>query len=247
MAHILIIIGGATLVIGMLIAIRTMKPMYFNVISGLIILVGTLFGLFGKQLQDKNSSEKSDKIIGLQNDLIKSGQEVKNLYKELSIAQQEVINYQKGGDSFCYVIIYPITNDGYPTPNSTIANVMLVTQGKFPLYNLQVTIHWQPFMELSEFLAESNMHKGFRDLNNNTWEVPVISEASESMTRYIARVPWKENGAYTIHFNARNGRWRQTFKVKRQPEGSCKTYYKVTDGIGYDGKILIEKPYDPIQ
>jgi hypothetical protein len=37
--------------------------MYFNVIAGLIILLGSFFGLFGKQLQDKSSSEKSDKIL----------------------------------------------------------------------------------------------------------------------------------------------------------------------------------------
>jgi hypothetical protein len=59
----LICIGGLLLIVGMTVALRTVKPMYVNIISGLIILTGTFFGLFGKQLQDKNSSEKSDKIL----------------------------------------------------------------------------------------------------------------------------------------------------------------------------------------
>mgnify|MGYP001338065090 CR=1 FL=1 len=63
MAIPLIIIGALILIIGMILALKNIKPMYLNVIAGLIILIGTFFGLFGKQLQDQSSSEKSDKIL----------------------------------------------------------------------------------------------------------------------------------------------------------------------------------------
>jgi hypothetical protein len=63
MAISLIIIGSLLLVTGLILGLRSIKPMYFNVIAGLIILLGSFFGLFGKQLQDKSSSEKSDKIL----------------------------------------------------------------------------------------------------------------------------------------------------------------------------------------
>lgn len=63
MAITLIILGAVLLIVGLIISLRSIKPMYLNVISGLIIIIGTFFGLFGKQLQDKSSSEKSDKIL----------------------------------------------------------------------------------------------------------------------------------------------------------------------------------------
>ncbi len=62
-ALILIIVGGFILILGMTLALKSMKPMYVNVIAGLIILIGSFFGLFGKQLQDQSSSEKTDKIL----------------------------------------------------------------------------------------------------------------------------------------------------------------------------------------
>lgn len=63
MAILLLISGSIGLIIGLTLALKTIKPMYFNVLAGVIILIGSFFGLFGKQLQDKNSSEKSDKIL----------------------------------------------------------------------------------------------------------------------------------------------------------------------------------------
>lgn len=62
-ALILIILGVISLVIGMTLGLKSIKPVNFNVIAGVIIVIGTFFGLFGKQLQDKSSSEKSDKIL----------------------------------------------------------------------------------------------------------------------------------------------------------------------------------------
>ncbi|MDP1795765.1 MAG: hypothetical protein Q8K53_00470 [Daejeonella sp.] len=59
----LIIIGTVIMVIGMTLALKSIKPIYVNLIAGLIIIIGTLFGLFGKQTQDESSSAKSDKIL----------------------------------------------------------------------------------------------------------------------------------------------------------------------------------------
>ncbi len=63
MAITLIISGSILLIVGLTLSLKSIKPMYLNVIAGLIIIIGTFFGLFGKQLQDKSSSEKSDKIL----------------------------------------------------------------------------------------------------------------------------------------------------------------------------------------
>lgn len=59
----LIIFSLILLICGLILGQKQIKPVHMNVISGIVIVVGTLFGLFGKQLQDLNSSEKSDNIL----------------------------------------------------------------------------------------------------------------------------------------------------------------------------------------
>jgi DNA-binding FrmR family transcriptional regulator len=49
--------------IGLYMALNEFKPIVFNILSGFVILLGTGFGLFGKYIQDKSSSQKSDKIL----------------------------------------------------------------------------------------------------------------------------------------------------------------------------------------
>jgi len=76
MAITLIIIGALLLILGMTLGLKSIKPMYFNVVAGIIIVIGTFFGLFGKQLQDKSSSEKSDKILS---NTVETSDQVKSL------------------------------------------------------------------------------------------------------------------------------------------------------------------------
>jgi len=59
----LIVFGLIFLVFGLFSGLKQIKPVHLNVISGIVIIVGTFFGLFGKQLQDLSSSEKSDTIL----------------------------------------------------------------------------------------------------------------------------------------------------------------------------------------
>lgn len=63
MIYILIVLGSLILALGLYLALKELKPIVFNVMAGFVILLGTGFGLFGKYLQDKNSSQKSDKIL----------------------------------------------------------------------------------------------------------------------------------------------------------------------------------------
>ena len=83
MAIVFTILGSFLLIAGLTFALRSIKPMYFNVIAGIIILIGSFFGLFGKQLQDKSSSEKSDKIL-------KSSESTEQKVGELRIQNAEL-------------------------------------------------------------------------------------------------------------------------------------------------------------
>ena len=87
MAITLIIIGSLLLILGLILSLKSIKPMYLNVISGLVILIGTFFGLFGKQLQDKSSSEKSDNIL---NTSVNTETKVDNLKIQNTLLTQKV-------------------------------------------------------------------------------------------------------------------------------------------------------------
>jgi hypothetical protein len=63
MTIILIIIGSLMLIAGLSMGIKNMKPIHLNFAAAFVILIGTFFGIFGKLLQDKGSSDKSDKIL----------------------------------------------------------------------------------------------------------------------------------------------------------------------------------------
>ena len=69
-----------------------MKLLHVSFLAGVIILIGTFFGLFGKLLQDKNSSEKSDAILSTG---ISTKQNVESLHKTIT-----------GGDSYCIFEVF---------------------------------------------------------------------------------------------------------------------------------------------
>ena len=84
---VLIVAALLILIFGMFLGMKSMKPLHFNLIAGLIIVVGTFFGLFGRQLQDKIAGEKSDNILKntshLQDQLAKLNQDIVEKNKEI--------------------------------------------------------------------------------------------------------------------------------------------------------------------
>jgi hypothetical protein len=159
----LIILGGLLLVIGMVIALRTIKPMHFNVIAGGVILIGTLFGLFGKQLQDKGSSEKSDQILKTGKNTNEKIGELKNQNDELTLKtielknkmekQAETIDNLRKENTELYSklassskeIIEQVTGKGFPRLNSIDSpdgriGFYLKASEEYPIYNLNVGV-----------------------------------------------------------------------------------------------------------
>lgn len=85
MAILLIISGIILLIVGMIIGLKGIKPFYFNLIAGFIVVIGTFFGLFGKMIQDKISADKTDKIIATGEMTNKSVERVKKQNENLTI------------------------------------------------------------------------------------------------------------------------------------------------------------------
>lgn len=89
MAITFICVGLVLLIIGLIVGLKNIRTVYMNVISGIVIVIGTCFGLFGKQLQDLSSSEKSDKIL-------KTGE---NTSDKIDILKSQNTELQLKGDS----------------------------------------------------------------------------------------------------------------------------------------------------
>ena len=52
--YLVLIAALLILIFGMFLGMKSMKPLHFNLIAGLIIVVGTFFGLFGRQYLEKS-------------------------------------------------------------------------------------------------------------------------------------------------------------------------------------------------
>jgi hypothetical protein len=134
MAYSLLILGFMILSAGLFFALKTFKPMHFNLIAGLIAVLITVFALFGRLMQDKSSSEKSDLILKsgeqtgekidslkfqnaeLNTKLEKQSETIDNLRKEntdlhskLSQVSGKIYSKVTGGDSYC--VVKPMFSD----------------------------------------------------------------------------------------------------------------------------------------
>jgi hypothetical protein len=58
-----LLLGGALLITGLILALKLLKPIDINWLAGIIIVIGTVFGLFGKRLYELAASKKSDRLL----------------------------------------------------------------------------------------------------------------------------------------------------------------------------------------
>jgi hypothetical protein len=218
MSIVLVILGSVILIIGLSLALRSVKPMYFNVIAGLIILIGSFFGLFGKQLQDKNSSEKSDKIlrtgenavekiISLEDKVEKQAQTIDKLrtentelYTKLSDANKEIYNNLTGGDSYCKMQIGNIN-----TAND-LGTLVFLVEGKNPLNNLQARI-----VDLDNFNTKTIT---LADLSRSTINIGTLDPDKALMTQVTITLDKEKGIRLNIFFGANNGFTTQAIRMK---------------------------------
>jgi uncharacterized membrane-anchored protein YhcB (DUF1043 family) len=156
MVYTLLIVGFLILSAGLIFALKTFKPMHFNLIAGLIAVIITAFALFGRLMQEKSSSEKSDLIlksgektgekvdslkiqnIELNTKLEKQSETIDNLRQEntdlhskLAQSSNEIYSKITGGDSYCEVI---------PAFFGEVPEFHLGLVGKVPLENVLIII-----------------------------------------------------------------------------------------------------------
>jgi uncharacterized membrane-anchored protein YhcB (DUF1043 family) len=230
----LLLAGAGLLILGMILGLKTLKPIYLNVAAGLIILIGTFFGIFGKQLQDKSSSEKSDQILKnstntsekidllkLQNDSLttqaidlnekieKQAVLIDNLRQENTslydkLAKQAT-NIMDNVKGKGYLSLLPIDFSGAKNE----ASFGFYNKGDYPIYDLSVVI--TDFQKVDELKS-----KGFDEAKAylQSQEKHRFDMIGKGYIDIVGKLDiGKRKNAFAIDFVARNGMWRQLLNI----------------------------------
>lgn len=232
MAILLVILGCILLIIGLALSLKSMKPVYLNLISGLVILIGTFFGLFGKQLQDKNSSEKSDKILYTG---ISTGEKVDYLkfqnigltktaeeLKEKAESQALIIDNLRQENTNLYLKLADVNKGIYDNLNggdsyclmdignidltNDIGHLFFSVQGKNPLNRIQVRI-----VEVDAFDKEPVT---MTSISKNVLDIGTLDPGKSWMNGSKIKLDRTKEIKLNIFFSANNGYTNQLTRMK---------------------------------
>ena len=250
MAIILIIAGSILLIIGLTLSLKSIKPMYLNVVSGLIIIIGTFFGLFGKQLQDKSSSEKSDSILKTSAnteekvDNLKSQNEALNKIseelKEKIETQASTIDKLRRENTELYGKLSIASTEIYNNltggdsfcrmeirdigPQAERGSVIFFVDGENPLNRVQVRIVDLNTINKNSFSLE--------EINKNYFDIGALDPGKAFMTPYIIKLDKVKGVNLNIFFSANNGFTTQLIRMKYTNNKwvSAQTVIRLKDG-----------------
>lgn len=215
---ILILFGALLLMIGLFFALKSLKPINFNLIAGLIILIGTFFGLFGKQLQDKYSSDKSDRILNTSENNAKNIEKLKEkiedqakiidnlrtentlLYSKLADKTMDIYHNITGGNSYCIMVIASINN------NIGLLGFELGAGNKYPLKGLSARV-----VDLNDFDKEKI------DISlvlKNILSIGDINPNEMKLTAIKVKLDKDSGVNLNIFFNANNGFFHQLLRMR---------------------------------
>lgn len=127
----------------------------------------------------------------LQGKLLTQGQTIADL-------AQENISSVIGGNSFCYIAFDGILDTG--------ASVVVVSQGKYPLYDVDVRIVDAQLLMNGKDSAEYNI------------ATKVIGDLAQPVAMQIGSIPFKTSGdrqQLNIFFHGRNGFWQQLLRLRK--------------------------------
>lgn len=260
----LIILGCILLIIGLTLSLKSIKPMYLNLVAGLVIIIGSFFGLFGKQLQDKSSSEKSDKILKtgvsteekvdylkVQNaELTKKSEELKEkAEKQASIIdnlrQENTELYSKLAEANKEIYSnltggdsYCIMEIGNINPTNDIGYLVFAVEGKNPLSRIQVRI-----VDLDEF---NNQPMTMTNMTKNVLDIGTLDPGKAWINGSTIRLDKVKGVNLNIFFSANNGYINQLTRM-RFTKDKWTSAIKITN-FGGDKELYLKiDPDYPIQ
>ncbi|MFC1223061.1 hypothetical protein ACFE6N_04585 [Pedobacter sp. BG31] len=229
MAILLILLGAILLIIGMSFALKSIKPVYFNVISGAIIIIGTIFGLFGKQLQDLNSSEKSDKILFTSTNTEENVKELKNTLEK----QAQTIDELRRENTDLYSKLSSATKenakqilgDGQPSLSANfhpdkLISLIISNQNDYPIYDIRLTFPDPDQTKIVAKMAETEKMPSWDDMRKQWITVSPFNLAPKSsISFYNFYMPesLKTVGCF-VNIVTRHGTFSGRITVIRQGE-----------------------------
>jgi len=232
MAITLIILGCILLVVGLTLSLKSIKPIYLNLIAGLVIIIGSFFGLFGKQLQDKSSSEKSDKILKtgasteekvdylkVQNtELTKKSEELKEKAEQQAsiidnLRKENTDLYTKLADANKEIYSNLTGGDSYCkmeigniNPANDLGSLIFFVEGKNPLNRIQARI-----VDLNNFNTQSMT---IAEANKNVIDIGTLDPDKALMTQYTIKLDKVKGINLNVFFGANNGFSTQLIRMK---------------------------------
>jgi hypothetical protein len=203
-------------------------------IGAIIVVVGGITGAIGTYFHNKKSSAKTDKIISVQSELIEKSE-------KLIQAQNELLKYTSGGDSFGEVQLLRIS-DGHGGYNCTF---YFRKQGEYPLYNITLTALDRNSLD-KERLKKNNNEPTLEDLKN--YQSFVLGDISnvEGGVNFGPLMTLKNGEIYDYLFTitARNNSFYQELKFQMQGDKLVTaTRIKERDKDG-NTKTLVDKADD---
>ena len=225
----LIIIGAVIMVIGMTLALKSIKPIYFNLIAGFIIIIGTLFGLFGKQTQDESSSAKSDKILSssattsekvedLKNRIEKQAETIDELRKENTDLYGKLAFATKENEK-------QILGDGMPSLSASfhpdkLISLIISNPNIYPIYDIRLTFPDPDQAKVLEKMATTKSMPTWEEMRNQWINVaPFNLSPKSTLTFYNFHMPESmQTAACFTNIVTRNGTFSGRITITRQGE-----------------------------
>lgn len=160
-------------------------------------LVGVgAFVVSGQQRQQSDSDMK--RLLVNTKTSVDETHTVVNQSKIALDSLNENLKTQTGGDSFCYAGLNGISEQG--------VGLVLVTQGKYPLYDVQVQV------------TDVKVLRVAKDIQKSTLLVKQIGNMGIKIARPLGDVPFSSAGdtqALNIFFSGRNGFWTQLMRLRK--------------------------------
>lgn len=200
-------------------------------VGAVIVVVGGLVGAIGSYLHNKRSSEKTERIIQLQSEVIQ-------LSQKLSQAQDELLKYTSGGDSFGEVQLLRISDgaQGY------LYMFYFKKHGQYPLYNVTLTALDRKSLD-KERLKANNYVASLEDLKNyKSFQLGDIDNADGGIS--FGELIRLENGVgydYLFTVTSRNLTFSQVFKFRVNGDKLATATRITTPDNAGNVKILLEK------
>jgi hypothetical protein len=158
--------------------------------------------------------------------------ELRGKSDEIARLNREIMDSVTGGDSWCRLLLLPSES----VPGSGKGEVCIKYEGQYPLYDLFVTIRDMTATNRAIQAGESDYVERYE----KTINVGNLGSGKYSMQITQWDLPSTDEQDYVIDFEARNGRWRQSYKF-RQVNGRWAVATRVFKTTGSGGpRVLYE-------